>query len=208
MKKSLVSIAAVLTVLSLFSMSGWGRTATAATCTTIADGGLTDSSGNPLVLGYDQFGYNSQAHMFNGTYDSSDRTLDGTYWGSTGDYVDDHLSMKWSDDWLSNKDCTGEGKLERGTSGISMGWLTNHVQGDYLDGGDVVHYTDFVKIVWVGPDGDLWGEYTIIQENYNDPTGRSHFKAAQPGLGLNNHWTTIAVSARSLRRHGGFHRAR
>ncbi len=47
------------------------------------------------------FGYNYQAHMFNGTYDSVDRVLDNKYWGQTGDFVDDKLMMKWSDDWLA-----------------------------------------------------------------------------------------------------------
>ena len=159
-------------------------------CAKIQSGTITDSAGNPLAMGFDQYGYNYQAHEFNGTYDSSDRNLDGTYWGSTGDYVDDQLWMKWSDDWLSNTDCDGDGKLDRGTSGVSLGWLTNHVEGDYLDlAGNVVHYTDFVKIVWTGPGSPLWGEYTIIQENYNDPTGNYHFKLGAPGFGLNDHWT-------------------
>lgn len=167
----------------------------AGNCTTIQDGTLTDSVGNPLTLGYDQFGYNYQAHKFNGTYDSVDRTLDGTYWGSTGDFVDDQLSMKWSDDWLSNTDCDGDGKLDRGGdgSGISKGWLTNQVEGDYLDAqGNLQHYTYFVKIVWVGPGGSLWGEYEIIQEVFNDPASGAHgllFKLAAPGFGLNDHWT-------------------
>jgi hypothetical protein len=163
-------------------------------CTTIGDGGLTDSAGNPLTLGFDVFGYNYQAHIFNGTYDSSDRNLDGTYWGSTGDFVDDHLQMKWSDDWLSNKDCTGDGKLDRdGATGISKGWLTNHVVGDYVDdNGQVQHYTDFVKIVWVGPGGSLWGQYDIIEEVLNDPSAGLHgllVKVGAPGFGLNDHWT-------------------
>jgi hypothetical protein len=160
-------------------------------CTTIRDGGLVDSAGNPLTLGYDQFGYNYQAHMFNGTYDSSDRVLDGKYFGATGDYVDDRLSMKWSDDWLSNKDCTGDGKLDRdGATNVSKGWLTNHVEGEYDDGsGNLVHYTYFVKIVWVGPGGSLWGQYDIIQENYNEPGAMSHVKYGVPGLGLNDQWT-------------------
>jgi len=165
------------------------------TCTSIKDGILTDSAGNLLVMGYDQFGYNYQAHMFNGTYDSVDRKLDGKYWDSTGDYVDDMLTMKWSDDWLSNKDCDGDGKLDRGSSGTSQGWETNHVIGDYDSNGDGIqdaHYTDFVKVVWVGPGGSLWGQYDIIQEVYNDPVGGYHgllVKVGAPGFGLNDHWT-------------------
>lgn len=164
-------------------------------CATIQDGSLVDSSGNSLVLGYDQYGYNYQAHMFNGTYDSVDRKLDGKYWGSTGDFVDDRLLMKWSDDWLSNKDCDGDRKLDRGGdgSGVSKGWLTNFVEGDYYDGdGELQHYTNFVKIVWVGPGGPLWGQYEIIQEILNDPAGGLHglqVKIGAPGFGQNDHWT-------------------
>src|SRR3989344_3002560 len=109
-----------------------------ATCATIQGGTITDSVGNPVTNGYDQFGYNYQAHLFNGTYDSVDRNLDGTYWGSVGDYVDDRLLMKWSDPWLANVECTGDGKLDRGlengvVGGTSKGWLTNLVNGDYTD---------------------------------------------------------------------------
>jgi hypothetical protein len=182
---------AALVVLVTSIGSGAAFAAPGGGCATIQQGGLTDTMGNPLSTGYDQFGYNYQAHMFNGTYDSSDRVLDGKYFGATGDYVDDRLSMKWSDDWLANKDCTGDGLLDRdGSTGISKGWLTNHVEGEYVDGdGNLQHYTYFVKIVWVGPGGSLWGEYEIIQENYNDPTGHSHAKFGVPGLGLNDHWT-------------------
>ena len=170
-------------------------------CTSIKDGILTDTLGNPLVLGFEQFGYNYQAHEFNGTYDSVDRVLDGKYWGQTGDFVNDRLWMKWSDDWISNKDCNGDGKLDRGaaeSSGypvLSQGWLTNHVEGDYDSDGDGIedaHYTYFVKIVWVGPGGSLWGQYDTIQEVYNDPVGGFHglqFKIGAPGLGLNEQWT-------------------
>ena len=51
-------------------------------CTTIQQGGITDSFGNTIRAGYDKFGYNYQAHIFVGTYDSSDRVLDGLYQGS------------------------------------------------------------------------------------------------------------------------------
>lgn len=163
-------------------------------CTSISDGSIVDSAGNVITTGFDRFGYNYQAHLFVGTYDSSDRTIDGTYWGQTGDFVDDKLSMKWSNDWLSNQDCTGDSKLDRGPDGASRGWMTNHVNGDYLDGdGNVQQFTDFIKIVWVGPGGPLWNEFEIVQEVWNDPAGGYHGlynKIAAPGFGLNDHWTT------------------
>jgi hypothetical protein len=82
-----------------------------------------------------------------------------------------------------------------GYPATSQGWLTNHIQGDYdsdFDGSQDAHFTDFVKIVWVGPGGPLWSEYEIMQEVYNDPlagfTGLLT-KLASPGLGLNERWT-------------------
>jgi hypothetical protein len=155
-------------------------------CAKIKDGTIKDSANVPLRLGYDQYGYNYQAHMFNGTYDSVDRVLDGKYFGSTGDYVDDALIMKWSDEWLSNVDCNNDGKLDRGpTFFTSRGWTTNQIEGDYIGAdGESHHYTYFVKIVWVGPvptDGPdpyavtrIWGEFAVIQEIYNDPYGGFH----------------------------------
>lgn len=169
-------------------------------CAKIQDGSIVDSAGNVISVGFDQFGYNYQAHEFNGTYDSVDRKLDDKYWGQIGDFVDDKLSMKWSDAWLANVDCNGDGKLDRGAPGSSgfptssQGWETNQVEGDYDSDGDGTqdaHYTYFVKIVWVGPGGSLWGEFEVIQENSNDPLdGSSHWKAGAPGFGLNDQWTT------------------
>lgn len=191
----------VVALLGFLAPNGQVTAAPPTHCTTIRDGILTDSFGNLLVLGFDQFGYNYQAHEFNGTYDSVDRRLDGKFWGQTGDYVDDRLWMKWSDDWLSNKDCNGDGKLDRGALGssgypnISQGWLTNHIEGDYDSDGDGTqdaHYTWFVKIVWVGPGGSLWNEYETSQEVFNDPAAGLHglqSKMPAPGLGLNHHWT-------------------
>ena len=157
-------------------------------CPKIKDGQISDNLGIPITLGYDQFGYNYQAHMFNGTYDSVDRVLDGKYWDSTGDYVDDSLIMKWSDEWLSNLDCDHDGKLDRGlnprtgqSTGTSMGWLTNQVEGDYIADGDSHHYTYFAKIVFdngAACSGSsptcLWGSYSSIEEVYNDPHGGYH----------------------------------
>jgi len=81
-----------------------------------------------VSLGYDQWGYNYQAHMFNGWYDNYSRS-------ETPVDTGDRLMMKWNDAWLSNKDCDGDGKLDRhyGFSGYigSGAWLTNHASGTY-----------------------------------------------------------------------------
>ncbi len=160
------------------------------TCAKIQSGTIVDSAGQPIEVGFDMYGYNYQAHLFEGTYDSVDRKLDGKYWGQVGDYVDDALSMKWSDDWLSNVDCNGDHKLDRGLvngtpTGISSGWLTNHANGYYIDGNGEQHYTYFVKIGYFGPDSPLWGSYDILEEVYNDPAGGYHGVTiySDPGLG-------------------------
>ena len=99
-------------------------------CVTIKDGILLTSSGDPIVLGYDEWGYNYQAHMFEGYYCDSYRDADWCQpWKDVG------LIMKWNDAWLSNKDCDGDELLDRHygfSSYIGSGaWLTNHQWGSY-----------------------------------------------------------------------------
>jgi hypothetical protein len=161
-------------------------------CATIQDGTITDAKGNPLQLGFDQYGYNYQAHIFVGYYDNYSRPPVPV---TSGDW----LVMKWSDSWLANVDCNGDNKLDRGlvngvVSGISMGWETNHLIGSYEMDGSMQSYTDFVKIVWTGPGSSLWGQYTIIEEVLNDPAGGDtglNSKLPGPGFGLNDQWTTL-----------------
>jgi len=43
------------------------------TCTTIQSGEILASDGSTIVPGYDDWGYNYQAHMFNGLYCDSHR---------------------------------------------------------------------------------------------------------------------------------------
>lgn len=164
-------------------------------CTSIQDGGITDKDGNPITTGYDQYGYNYQAHMFNGYAANYSRPAVLVTSG-------DKLMMKWSDAWIANVDCNGDGKLDRGlvngiSNGISQGWLTNEYTGWYDSDADGVldaHYTDFIKIVYTGSGSPLWGSYTVLQEVYNDPVGGYHgvlSKSIAPGFGLNDQWTTI-----------------
>lgn len=169
-------------------------------CDRIKDGSIVDSKGNAVTIGYDKWGYNYQAHIFNGLADNYLRPADVVTEGT------EKLVMKWSDDWLANVDCDGNGKLDRGldaktgvSTGISQGWVTNHYEGDYLGSdGEVHHYTYFAKIVWVGPapaTNDLWasvriwGQYAIIEEIQTDPFGEyggrlKSEKLVAPGLGL------------------------
>ena len=134
--------------------------------TTIQDGTLVDKWGNPLVLGFDEYGYNYQGRMFNGWYHNNPRPevpftdeqslIDAgksTTW----------LIMKWSDAWISNLDRDDDGLLDRGytkgseppytSSAVEGAWLTNHQFGSYIgEDGKEYKWNYFVKIV-CAPEG-------------------------------------------------------
>ena len=113
--------------------------------------------------GFDQYGYNDTARIFNGPADGVDRSLDGTVWGDPT-YASDHLSMKWNAEWDRGND---EGWTD--LAGYDA-WINNNWSGQAPDGsGEVWHY----KIVWIGacgpdgttlPDGGycIWGQFEVI----------------------------------------------
>ena len=159
-------------------------------CTTIRSGELNASDGTLIEVGYDQWGYNYQAMMFNGMY--CDAYRDAAW---CQPYKEDNLMMKWNDAWLSNKDCNGDGLLDRHNgyeSYIGSGaWLTNHMSGVYEDNGETCNWTYFTKImaapadaaensgIWYTAGGDeigpvIWGEFAIVQEVSNDPCTGDH----------------------------------
>ncbi len=172
-------------------------------CATIPGGTIYNSAGEVITPGYDEWGYNYQAHIFNGGYCDA-------YWDAAWcqDYKDIELIMKWNDAWLSNKDCDGDGKLDRHygyDSYIGSGaWLTNHMKGEYDQDGQTCQWTYFVKIVaapadayqengvWytaagieIGP--VIWGQFAIIMTVDNDPCagthGATYVSPVGPGLG-------------------------
>ena len=222
----------ILIALALTGLMLVGGTVSAAkpTCVTIQDGTLLYSpthylAGEPLVVGFDPYGYNYQGHYFKGYY--ANAYLGGygfpPYEGDAEAYLaanpgaantwvwpyrDDWILMKWNEAWLSNKDCDGDGKLDRHygfPSYIGSGaWETNHQFGEYLDGEATCSWNYFVKIVavpadavevggvWYAADGseigpDIWGEFAIIQEVWNDPCadvhGLQYVSPASAGLG-------------------------
>jgi len=192
-----ISLAFLLIFAGGFALAGpkW------ASCTSIKEG-LYSSTGELLELGYDKYGYNYQAHIFNGLYENFSRP------DPPVEESDTKLQMKWNDAWLSNKDCDGDGKLDRHYGYDSYigsgGWLTNHMSGSYEEDGEVYKWTYFVKIVaepadaykengvWktaggieIGP--VIWGSFAVIQEVSNDQGTGEHgiyYKSpAGPGLG-------------------------
>src|SRR3989338_1117557 len=175
MKKAIMVLFAIL-ALAVSSASAMAAKA----CTTIQDGTLYTSDGRLITPGYDIWGYNYQARMFNGGYCDAYRNA---AWCQP--YKDVRLIMKWNDAWLSNKDCSNDGLLDRYygfSSYIGSGaWLTNHQSGSYELNGEACNWNYFVKIVaapadatkvggvWYAADGTeigpvIWGEFAIIQQ--------------------------------------------
>jgi hypothetical protein len=172
-------------------------------CTTIQDGELYTSENILITTGYDTWGYNYQAHMFNGGYCDSYRNAP---WCQI--YADVDLIMKWNDAWLSNVDCDGGGLLDRHnglSSYIGSGaWLTNHQSGSYEQDGQTCNWEYFTKIVaapadatqiggiWFTAGGTeigpvIWSEFATIQSVYNDPcagfTGMEYISPDHAGFG-------------------------
>ena len=123
------------------------------TCTTIQSGEILTSTGDVITVGFDDWGYNYQAFLFNGFYHNSPRP-DPPYTKETIDTAPSTtwMVMKWNDAWLSNKDCDGDGLLDRhygyATPIGSGAWCTNHQSGEYInDDGETCNWTYFVKIV-------------------------------------------------------------
>jgi hypothetical protein len=184
MKKGLI-------VLFVGVITLWFVNSASAQCVKIQTGLLLASDGTTITTGYDDWGYNYQAHIFNGKY--CDAYRDAAW---CQPYKDDDLEMKWNDAWLSNKDCDGDGKLDRHfgfQSYIGSGaWETNHQKGVYIDAkGKKQRWEYFVKIVaapadallvngiWYTADGAeigpaIWGEFAVIQEIYNDTGSGDH----------------------------------
>lgn len=173
-------------------------------CTTIQDGILVNSAGETLYVGFDEWGYNYQAKLFNGFY--CDAYRDAAW---CQDYAEDKLQMKWNDAWLSNMDCDDDGLLDRHfgyDSYIGSGaWLTNHMSGEYVGADDeICSWNYFVKIVaapssaelvdgmWYLANGDelgpvIWGDFATILEVSNDSCAGEHgvlyVSPVGPGLG-------------------------
>jgi hypothetical protein len=189
--RRLMIVMAVLILVSLSVGTPSGSQVQAQTCTTIQEGTLLTSGGVLIETGFDQWGYNYQAHAFNGKYCDAYRNA---AWCQP--WAADDLMMKWNDAWLSNEDCDGDGLLDRhyGFPGFigSGAWLTNHQKGVYDDAnGKKQRWEYFVKIVaapadattdglaWFAADGTmigpvLWGEFAIIQEISNDTGTGDH----------------------------------
>lgn len=184
-----------------------------AECATIKDGTIEygrvgDPNNETIPIGYDQWGYNYQSHMFNGLYWNNQRP-EPPYTENTAP-SNTWLIMKWSDEWLANTDCNEDGKLDRGyscdpenasSSACQGAWLTNHQWGSYEEGNETCYWDYFVKIVMVPEDAYkeggmwytddtketeigsvIWTSYARILQIYNDP--------CDGVTGVENKWET------------------
>ena len=133
--------------------------------------------------GFDEFGYNYGARLFNGLADGVDRVLDGAYWGYTA-YANDRLLMKWSKAW--------DAARFNGAPWTPEAWTTNEWNGQVPGGsGEVWHY----KIIWVGPELEaspywreggypIWGQFEVIMDHGTYANEHFWFTHATPtGLG-------------------------
>lgn len=131
--------------------------------------------------GFDQFGYNRTARIFNGTGESwaLAKGLPANYLGIN---APDKLVMKWNAEW-------DRGNAEQWTKGPYAAWENNEWNGNVAGGsGSVWHY----KMVWVGdytkdssliPAGGygIWGQFAVIMDQGTDPSlGHLWFAHANP----------------------------
>jgi hypothetical protein len=145
---------------------------------------LPATAAQPDGHGFDQYGYNDNARIFNGSADGVDRNLDGTVWGDPT-YAGDHVVMKWSAAW-------DKGNAEGWTGSYPNAWTTNEYNGKVPGGsGEVWHY----KIVWVGSDLEdspywvdggypVWGQFEVVMDQGTTPEGHAVYAHGTPnGLG-------------------------
>jgi hypothetical protein len=144
----------------------------------ILTGGIALAAG-----GFDQYGYNRIARIFNGTGESWSlaKGLPADYMGA---YSQDKLIMKWNAEW-------DRGNTEGWKNPPYDAWEDNEWNGMGKGGsGAVWHY----KIKWVGPcgldgtvlpDGSycIWGQFAILMDQGKDPSygpGHQWFAHANP----------------------------
>jgi len=145
------------------------------------------------VGGFDEFGYNDKARIFNGT-GASWCEAGGQLPDCMGIYSPDKLVMKWTADWDRGND------ENWGNPPYDKAWTDNEWNGKGVKGGSgaVWHY----KIKWVGecvanpsvlPEGSycVWGQFAVLMDQGVDPNlaGPHHqwfAKATPNGYGSGN----------------------
>lgn len=127
------------------------------------------NSSNSDSNGFDEFGYNRTARIFNGTaWNWCMGKVGNEAWCTSylGIYAQDKLVMKWNAEW-------DHGNKDGWTDDHYDAWENNQWNGKVPGGsGEVWHY----KIVWVGPCGKdgtpldnggycLWGQFEVLADH-------------------------------------------
>lgn len=156
-------------------------------CTRIVDGEIYTSDGEPVTLGFDEYGYNYQAHLFRGSYCDASRGA-----ACNPAYEGVQLTMWWNEAWLSNRDCTDDGELDRhlgfdsyrGSDAV----LTQVIEGSYEQDGRTCRYrqrsviraapldAELIDGIWYDADGEelgevIWEEFYVELRRLSDPCG-------------------------------------
>ena len=132
----------------------------------VVAGAIFGSSALPVLAagGFDEFGYNRTAMIFNGTGSSwcQAKSLPAN---CQGIYSPDKLVMKWNAEW-------DRGNAEGWANPPYAAWEDNEWNGAVPGGsGEVWHY----KIIWVGPQLEnspywreggypVWGQFEVIMD--------------------------------------------
>lgn len=134
--------------------------------------------------GFDQYGYNDTARIFNGTVSqwcAAEGITDTATCGSYGfGSVNDRLVMKWNAQW---DNCNANGYND--PTYCAGAWVDNEYNGK-VPGGDgyIWHY----KIIWVGSAGEnssywqpggylVWGNYEVVMDQGVTPGSGHSFNA-------------------------------
>lgn len=196
-----------LTILMVLVLSGCGQGVLS------VDTEMTDVDNMPILAksggAVDEYGYNYNARMFNGSYfNAYARAAGFPAWEGDDEaylaenptaanhwawpYRETTLLMKWNDAWMNKDKVRHEGYDSYIGSGA---WLTNHQSG----GKGKDHWTYFTKIVaapadavkdggiWYTADGVeigpvIWGEFATIQE-VESGLGLYYLSPYGPGFG-------------------------
>ncbi len=121
----------------------------------------------PDNLGFDEFGYNYKARIFNGWYGYYDRDIEGGWVSGTGDAW---LVMKWSKDWVPMTDepvgawCTNHFTWYcNDYNNYEENWYGWETRVNWTDKSEPPYATyliqEFLKIMKVNDDFDEWIKY-------------------------------------------------
>ena len=143
-------------------------------------GNTTVSAAPASGSGFDEFGYNPQAHVWVGIADGIDGNLDGTIDGDPT-YAKDYVVTKWNAEW-------DRGTAEYWANPPYDAWKISTWNGAVAGGSGEV---DHSKFVWVGdcdadpslvPEGGdcIWHQFAMIMVQGKDSTGHFWFLHANP----------------------------